>query len=256
MKQTIRKHLSVLLALVMVLTLLPTVTVTARADGPISLGNVAINNTTDLETPLTLEAKTDGTILVNNPKDGMQYSIYGNTKTDVPTTAITVTAGDKVAFYGTATSYQGTTISGGTAQCYIYGNIMSLINAEGFANATALTGASAFYGFFVGNECLLSHQSRKLVLPATTLTYMCYANMFNGCTGLTTAPELPATILAERCYYNMFKGCTGLTTAPELPATTLVFQCYYSMFSGCTKLNAVTCLATDISEKNATANWL
>ena len=308
MKQTIRKHLSVLLALVMVLTLLPTVTVTARADGPISLGNVAINNTSDLATPLTLEAKTDGTIVVTEPQSGMEYSINGGTKHAVPTTAINVSMGDKVAFYGTADCYEYTTISGGTAQCYIYGNIMSLIDDTNFASATALTEDFTFFNLFYENTCLFSHESRKLVLPATALTNscyvamfsgcvnlttapelpattlanMCYANMFYGCTGLTTAPALPATalanscyngmfrgcaglttapalpatILAERCYYNMFKGCRGLTTAPELPATTLVKQCYCSMFSGCAKLNAVTCLATDISVTNGTANWL
>lgn len=35
------------------------------------------------------------------------------------------------------------------------------------------------------------------------------------------------------CYYSMFQGCSSLTTAPELPATTLANYCYYSMFQGC-----------------------
>ena len=33
--------------------------------------------------------------------------------------------------------------------------------------------------------------------------------LFNGCTVLTTAPELPAMKLAAYCYTNMFKGCTS-----------------------------------------------
>ena len=282
MKQTIRKTITVLLALVMVLTLLPTVTVTARANDPISLGNETIPTLSDSETPLTLQAKTGGTIVVNYPKEGMQYSLNGATKTDVTTTAINVSAEDKVAFYGNANSYEGTTISGGTAQCYIYGNIMSLINATDFASATALTEGAAFQRLFNENTCLLSHPSRKLVLPATTLTESCYAYMFANCTGLTTAPELPATTLAGGCYdsmfyyctslttapalpattlavgcyYNMFLGCTGLTTAPELRATTLAVACYANMFAGCSNLNAVTCLATDISATFAIGNWL
>ena len=48
-----------------------------------------------------------------------------------------------------------------------------------------------------------------------------FCNLFNGCSVLTSAPELPATKLAEDCYYQMFSGCTNLTAAPELPATTL-----------------------------------
>ena len=200
MKQTIRKTITVLLALVMVLTLLPTVTVTARADDPISLGNETIPTLSDSETPLTLQAITGGTIVVNYPKEGMQYSINDGEKLNVTTDAITVSAGNTVAFYGTATSYNGTTISGGTAQCYIYGNIMSLIDDTNFASATALTEDFTFFNLFYENTCLFSHESRKLVLPATALTNSCYVAMFSGCVNLTTAPELPATTLEKKCY--------------------------------------------------------
>ena len=75
-------------------------------------------------------------------------------------------------------------------------------------------------------------------LPATTLAANCYNSMFYGCTGLTSAPDLPATKLAVFCYMNMFSGCTGLTSAPELPATTLATSCYNSMFRGCTGLTS------------------
>jgi len=34
----------------------------------------------------------------------------------------------------------------------------------------------------------------------TTLEVSCYESMFNGCTGLTKAPDLPATTLAKYCY--------------------------------------------------------
>ena len=73
-------------------------------------------------------------------------------------------------------------------------------------------------------------------LPATTLANTCYAAMFEGCTGLTTAPALPATTLTDNCYASMFQGCTSLTTAPALPATTLAWYCYYLMFANCTGL--------------------
>ncbi len=38
----------------------------------------------------------------------------------------------------------------------------------------------------------------------------CYSCMFNGCTGLTSAPALPATQLAMYCYAYMFCGCSSL----------------------------------------------
>ena len=80
--------------------------------------------------------------------------------------------------------------------------------------------------------------------------------MFEGCTSLTTAPELPATTLAGSCYRNMFNGCTSLTTAPELPATTLSKSCYSNMFNGCSSLNYVKCLAKDITADHALDTWL
>ena len=53
--------------------------------------------------------------------------------------------------------------------------------------------------------------------------------MFQGCTSLTTAPELPATTIASSCYFNMFYTCTSLkisatqtgeyTTAWRIPST-------------------------------------
>ena len=72
------------------------------------------------------------------------------------------------------------------------------------------------------------------------ITEGCYAYMFQGCTGLTQAPDLPATTLAKYCYASMFQGCTGLTQAPALPATMLVDYCYASMFQGCSKIKLST----------------
>ena len=75
-------------------------------------------------------------------------------------------------------------------------------------------------------------------LPATTLAASCYIEMFNGCTALKKAPELPATTLANFCYFQMFFGCSALTTAPELPAENLANSCYMYMFSNCPALTS------------------
>ena len=93
-------------------------------------------------------------------------------------------------------------------------------------------------------------------LPATTLAEYCYYAMFYGCTSLTTASALLATTLSDMCYYSMFQGCTNLTTAPELPATTLKASCYTKMFYGCTKLNYIKMIATDISAYNCLGSWV
>ena len=55
----------------------------------------------------------------------------------------------------------------------------------------------------------------------------------------------------------MFEGCTSLTTAPELPALTLAECCYWAMFKDCTKLESVTMLAIDGFDKiYCLTDWL
>ena len=91
---------------------------------------------------------------------------------------------------------------------------------------------NCFYGMFEG--CTGLTQAPEL--PATTLAFQCYFDMFRDCTSLTKAPALPATTLVTSCYCAMFSGCTSLKEVPELPATTLTDSCYNAMFYGCTSL--------------------
>ena len=215
---------------------------TVKYDGRKRVTSVkAVKKGGALATPLTMEALTDGNIMVGilDPNDmvsvelvtGMKYSVNGGEKTTITTTTtINVNTGDKVQLYGNSTSTQVYVVMlQGTAQTKAYGNIMSLIDETGYATLTTLPNqSSVFMGLFAGNANLTD--ASGLLLPATTL--------------------------AGRCYAYMFSGCTGLTTAPTLPATTLAEACYYSMFAGCTSLNSVTCLATDISADGCTSGWL
>ena len=208
-----------------------------------------INMAMTIGKPFTIEAKTAGTIIINNPKIGMKYIKDGVT-TNVTTTGnitITVAEGDKIQFYGNGTSITGygyssysantaTQISGGTADFYAYGNMMSLLDETGFDTNTTLPAYTdynyTFAFFFYGNTHLFSHSDKTL--------------------------ELPATTLREGCYYNMFYGCTNLTKAPVLPAATLVDKCYKEMFQGCSNLNYVKCLTEDPgnSSQSFTTDWL
>ena len=96
------------------------------------------------------------------------------------------------------------------------------------------TNNAMFCSLFNGCSVLTSAPE----LPATKLAEDCYYQMFSGCTNLTAAPELPATTLENSCYRDMFWSCTKLTSAPELPATTLANYCYYGMFEKCTNLTS------------------
>ena len=63
---------------------------------------------------------------------------------------------------------------------------------------------------------LLEKDCRVLSVPDCAFNYL-----FKNNTTLTTAPELPARTLGRYCYAEMFSGCSSLTTAPTaLPATT------------------------------------
>ena len=204
-----------------------------------------------LSTPLTLEALTSGTIKVNSPKEGMQYTLNDGAKTPVTTTAIDVAEGDKVAFYGSGTSitcYNGTHINGGTANIKAYGNIMSLLDEDNFATATTLATERTFYELFDSNNKLID--ASGLLLPATTLTKDCYRYMFWNCTSMTAAPALPATTLTQDCYKKMFYGCSSLTEAPALPATQLAEGCYNGMFTRCYTLTTAPALpATTLTQE-------
>ncbi len=209
-----------------------------------------------LSTPLTLEAIEAGRVSFKNQAEGpVAYRVNGGEAQTIMSKEwgeITVAAGDKVAFFGDNASYgnNGTSILACNTDCYIYGNIMSLVSSSNFATSYKLEGNDAFYALFSGNTYLKNHPSHQLMLPATTLTEKCYNYMFDGCTGLTKAPALPATTLAEGCYNGMFRGCTGLTKVSELPATTLAKGCYTYMFRGCTGLIEVPDLpATTLAEE-------
>ena len=231
--------------------------VTATYSGDLKIKEViATKHLGPQDTPLTLEALTDGTVVLEmftgtGGAPTYQYSVNGGARQTYNglDQTINVTAGDKIQFYGTNSKYNFQAFSG-TADVKAYGNIMSLVNANGFATATTLPANNAFGSLFAGYAHLKDISG--LLLPATTLSENCYASMFSNCTGLTTVPSdlLPATTLARGCYYGMFQDCENLTNAPALPATTLAESCYRSMFFNCAALAAVpaTLPATTLAE--------
>lgn len=205
-------------------------------------------------TPLSLENYGSSSMQVNITvynqmanDSKLKYSIDGKEKISISDTVdITILAGETISFYddrsntSSASTYY---IINCDAECYVYGNVMSLINSDNFKNLTSLENCEyVFRSLFDENTMIENHPQKPLVLPATILSEGCYSSMFYRCTGLTKAPDLPATTMEKHCYYHMFSNCTGLTEAPNLPATTLADECYYSMFSSCTGLTTAPAL--------------
>ena len=173
---------------------------------------------------ISLEYSTDG---------GSHWYVYN---VEGGATITLANIGKTVKFRGT-----NSTLSSSSSNYYKFqmtgriaasGDVTSLLNPTG---ANDLTGKNyCFNGLFNGCTSLTTAPD----LPATKLANYCYNEMFYGCTSLTTAPDLPATKLANYCYNAMFQSCTSLTTSPELPATTLADYCYNAMFYGCTALTS------------------
>ncbi len=204
---------------------------------------------TNKEEPLTLEFIKSGTIEITNPWSSLRYSINGGTlylvSSNNSKVSIRVNAGDKVCLYApfSDNAFKLMTINC-TSDCYIYGNIMSLVTLnldtyEWKPDYKSIDQAAAFCRLFYCNTHIKNHSSKKLRLPAETLYFDSYCEMFSGCSSLTIAPELPATTLSNNCYREMFANCTSLTTPPaKLPAKKLEYLCCFMMFENCTKLTS------------------
>lgn len=194
------------------------------------------------KTPLCLEAIENGTITIANPLNlTIEYSKDMTNWIAASETSIMiyVSEGEQVWFRGDNDSYysdyQYTNIQS-DKDCYIYGNIMSLVDSDGFPEKSVINGSYCFKQLFQNNSHIKNHESRPILLPATTLSEECYQNLFAGCSSLTRAPELPALSVPAGAYYNMFMNCASLEECPELPATELALWCYKGMFSGCVRL--------------------
>lgn len=230
-----------------------------------------------LTTPLTIEAKAEGGATVklkkSNPSLELKTIKYKKS-TDTSWkdyefdgrngAEISLNKGESVSFWSNnaalaqeagwwpLSSYFS--ISG---ECYVYGNVMSMIDdQEGataenpkFSTDEEIGASYALYNLFEYCKNILNHESKELVLPATKLSSYCYNGMFSKCTSLTKAPDLKAKTLKDYCYDSMFYGCSSLTEAPEIAAETLAPYCCQYMFAGCSSLTKAPELKTETLEE-------
>ena len=192
----------------------------------------------------TIQAKEDNTDITFNYTGTIEYRVNPSSDSD-PWNTYSSTVNlqhqkDYVQFRSKRAAYNtdGTPVFTATNPVYIYGNIMSLMCDNSWNRKTAVADNGFKYAFRnVTNIDIPA--GRPLRLTATSLGTSCYAQMFQGCTSLTRAPELPATTIPNYAYSYMFSGCTSLVSAPDLPATNVGEGGYQYMFSGCTALITV-----------------
>lgn len=229
--------------------------------------------TQDLYTPLSFEAyQNKNSFSIKNPLRLLIEYRKNNgdwIKSNDLNIIVSLENGDIVSLRGNNSSYAmkstleyllADTYTIIRSNCYVYGNIMSLISPDNFASLSSVPDF-AFMGLFDGSN-INNSPNKKIILPATKvgafsysfmfshsslsktpdlpaklLSRNCYQSMFEGCRLLTNASRLPATELRPSCYSRMFSMCSNLIIAPELPASSLSEYCYGQMFSGCSKLD-------------------
>ena len=166
--------------------------------------------------------------------DGATWKTYKN--------AITFKNGEKICFRGTW-STQDTGSSSRTqfaciGKCYIYGNIMSLLDKDNYATMTELPYASTFMNLFMENRDIYHAEGKDLVLPATKLRKNCYANMFNGCTNFNYVKCLATDISASGCTSNWLRSTARRGTFVKADGMNDWTRYYNGIPEGWTIINA------------------
>ena len=211
--------------------------------------------------PLTLDfayngVEIDATITFENYENiNLSYRINDNLD-KIPVTGGKIEhiqAGDKITLFAKRTEVEdGKYLHiDCDANCFIYGNIMSLISEQWYEDVEVFP--NAFRELFKGNTNIKNHYSETLVLPAVTLAEGCYYEMFRGCIGLnnlTYAMEISGETYGPFCCYGMFADCISLAYGPTLKAVTMAESSCESMFDNCKRLG----LLNDITAKTMGVN--
>ena len=159
--------------------------------------------------PLTLECFDERGcyVTVSNPPNGLQYTTDGGTTWKDYSKRIHIEIGKKVSFRGTGTETSSTNYMNikCDGDCYVYGNIMSLLSND-FSTLTELPYASTFQNLFKDNQHITHAEGKDLVLPATKLKKNCYYQMFSGCTHFNYVKCLATDISATNCTTNWLQS--------------------------------------------------
>ena len=173
--------------------------------------------------------------------DGTNWTQYNSQNGDNITGVLlaTLNTGDKLylrskAESGSSTMYTLTRAHITCSQdCYIYGNLISLYDKTNFRERYTCDNYGYFSKVFMNNTHIINHPNKKLVMPFIKL-------------------YIAPNTVANSMFDSMFEGCTGLTSAPDIIARTLHSNHFKRMFYGCTNLNYIKCL----SVSGSSSDWL
>lgn len=138
----------------------------------------------------------------------------------------------------------------------IYGNFMTLINANGNVNAVPDNCFNRLFDCQSGTDQVNVIKDCRAILPCETIGKASYRFMFSRNANILHVPALPATTLNQNCYIAYAYGCSSLKEAPYLPAKTLVNSCYVNMFRNCSNLQYIKAEFTTRPSQTYTSNWV
>lgn len=208
--------------------------------------------TNDITLTLVKTGSPTGIKLETSLDDGSNWTNVD--MSGVTSQSFLISAGKKLIFRGDNDTFSIGANNYYQFQCQsdilVGGNIMTLIDKTG--QSLVIPNTYCFYNLFKGMSAL---ENSGLSLPATTLKDYCYAHIFDGCSLMTTPPELPAVELTVGCYQYAFNACSLLEYSPELPAKDIANYAYLNMFNGARALKMITVHATSWNTSNA-AGWV
>lgn len=245
--------------------------------------------------PMTIESLSDNNVIgwkasaagiektIEVSTDGGETWVSKTSSTDGVTLAV-LNVGDKMLVRGNNDAYADTSNNNSftsTKYFNVYGNAHSLIDSVNYESITAHSSANQRVFKKLFYQCGKLIHAENLKLPAVTLAYECYREMFSECSNLQTMPKLVVQQIVNNSYWNMFFYCVSLKTA-YIKATNNIahYGCYYMfyncislqsatievgiltgnyacecMFYGCANLTKLVCTAKNIGS-NSTGAWV
>lgn len=127
----------------------------------------------------------------------------------------------------------------------LFSGVTTITSAENMVLPATTVRQQCYSQMFQGCTSLIKTPKTVGSSAMTWSGQYCFSNMFSYCTSLTTPSStlLPALNLGTQCYWYMFEGCSGLATAPDLLAPNTASQCYQGMFKNCSSLNYIKVLS-------------
>lgn len=200
---------------------------------------------------LTIESLVDNNVIKwkNSSSSGVLKHIYYSTDGDIwrgefssynGATLATLNTGDKLYLKADhiTGSWNDHCMFTASGQYNVYGNLLSLIYMDEFADKSSIDSTECFIQTFNSTPVV---SAENLVIPITAVPDSGLRELFISCTSLVSADISYIQSAGKYSMMNMFKGCTSLESI-KLPSSELTLNTYafYNAFNGCSNL------ATDI----------